>query len=56
MIGNFENYWLYYTLHVLKNNNVNDNFTEDVRTFPISDFLSTLDKSFSGVPKILISN
>ena len=34
--------------HIEKVNNVDDDFTEDVRTFLISDFQSTLNKYFFG--------
>ena len=36
--------------------NVDDDFTEDVRTFLISNLPSLLDKYFSGASTILISN
>ena len=38
-----------------QNNNVDDDFTEDARTFLYSYFQSTLDKSFSEVLTIIIS-
>ena len=37
-------------------NNVDDDFTEDVRTFSYHISESTLDKYFSGVSTIIISN
>ena len=46
---------LLYIACIEQENNVDDEFTEDVRTFLISDFLSALDKYFSGVLTILIS-
>ena len=34
--------------HIEQGNNVDDDLTEDVRTFLISDFPSTLDNPFQG--------
>ena len=47
---------LLYISRIEPENDVDDDFTEDVRTSLKSDFLSTLDKYFSGVSMILIRN
>ena len=46
-----------YMTRIEQENNVDDDFTEDVRTFLISYSLSTLDKSFRGFQRYsLITN
>ena len=40
---------LLYIACIEQENNVDDDFTEYVRTFLMSDFWSTFDKYFSGV-------
>ena len=47
---------LLYTELIEQENNIDDFFTGDVRTFMISYSQSILDKSFSGVSTILIKN
>ena len=45
-----------YIAHIKQENNVGDDFIEDVRTFLLSIFLSTFDKYLPGVLKILNNN
>ena len=37
-----------YIVRIEQENNVDDDFTEDLRTFIISDFLSILENTFQG--------
>ena len=52
----WEQLTILYTSCIQQENNVDDDFTEDVRTFIISGYPSTLYQYFSGVLEILISN
>ena len=45
---------IFYIARIEQENNIDDKFTEDVRTVIMSDFQSAFDKSFSGVSKVLI--
>ena len=45
-----------YLTCIEQENNVDDECTENVCTFLISAFLSTLDKSYTGVSTILVNN
>ena len=47
---------LLYITRIYQQNNGDDDFTEDLHTFLISYFLSSLDKYFSGVSTIPIIN
>ena len=52
----WEKLTLLYIARIEQANNVDDDFTEYVHTFLISDFWSKFDKSFSGLSTIIISN
>ena len=47
---------LLYIERIEQENNVDDDFNEDLRTFLMSYFLSTFAKYFSGVSTIIIGN
>ena len=47
---------LLYISHIEQENNVDDDFINDVLIFLLSNFLSTFDTSFPGVSTMIIDN